>query len=86
MSASVCRAYHLKQKTHEIYYNFLTFSHSLFIRNGIRRIERGDYEEQNGQKVFVVRGFFEHITKDVRICVEFQLIFIENHLKIKISF
>lgn len=38
---------------------------SLYIRNGIRRIERGDFEEHNGQKVFVVRGFFEHITKDV---------------------
>ncbi|XP_055318519.1 uncharacterized protein LOC129576822 [Sitodiplosis mosellana] len=40
------------------------YEFSLFIRNGIRRIERGDFENFNGETVFVVRGFFEHITKD----------------------
>lgn len=38
---------------------------SLKIRNGIRHVESGEYEERNGQPVFIIRGFFEHITKDV---------------------
>lgn len=42
---------------------------SLTIRNGIRRVESGEYEEHNNQKVFVVRGFFEHITHDVSVTI-----------------
>ncbi|XP_031622426.1 uncharacterized protein LOC116340213 [Contarinia nasturtii] len=37
---------------------------SLTICSGIRHIERGDFEERDGHKIFVVRGFFEHINKD----------------------
>lgn len=43
------------------------FSHSLTIRNGIDHVERGEYEEINGQTVFIVRGFFRHITKNVSV-------------------
>lgn len=42
---------------------------SLTIRNGIRRVESGEYEEHDNQKVFVVRGFFEHITNDVSVTI-----------------
>lgn len=52
----------------------LTKFHSYFslsIRNGIRHIESGEFEEQNGQTVFIVRGFFEQITKEVRLQVFF---------------
>lgn len=44
---------------------YLIYCSSLTIRNGIRRIESGEYEDHNNQKVFVVRGFFEYITTDV---------------------
>lgn len=44
----------------------LVIFYSLTIRNGIRRVESGDFEQQNGKTVFVVRGFFEHITYDAR--------------------
>lgn len=55
-------------------YDFLICCSSLTIRNGIRRVESGEYEEHNNQKVFVVRGFFEHITNDVseQFPTEFQ--------------
>lgn len=31
----------------------------------MRRAERGEYEYRNGQLVFVIRGFFGHVTKTV---------------------
>lgn len=38
---------------------------SVSLRNGMKRAEIGEFEERNGQRVFVIRGFFQHVLNDV---------------------
>lgn len=43
----------------------MRFVYSVKIPNGMRHVESGEYEDRMGQKVFIIRGFFEHVAKDV---------------------
>lgn len=38
---------------------------SLSLKNGMRRAESAEFEEHDGHKVLVIRGFFRHIDKNV---------------------
>lgn len=35
------------------------------LRNGVKHAEIGEFEERNGQRIFVIRGFFQHVVNEV---------------------
>lgn len=41
------------------------FINSIMLRNGVKHAEIGEFEERNGQRIFVIRGFFQHVVNEV---------------------
>lgn len=41
------------------------YLNSVSLRNGMKRAEIGEFEERNGRRVYVIRGFFQHVVNDV---------------------
>lgn len=48
-----------------------TSFHSVRLKEGTRHAESGEYEIRNGKRVFIIRGYFGHITPKV-IFLEFN--------------